>query len=147
MICQRYIKGATKDCFIFDSCLSSKKLAEAAMECVADLIDIVKTNTEVFCKVKTEKITNYWTGGSYLILRIKPIVPRGKSIIAIGYKYNECKVLSFIITDNTGIKQAGLTCLSKYPDQFHYVSILSGAHSLFMYNFSEFVNDVESHNK
>ena len=36
------------------------------------------------------------------MLRIKPMVPRGRTLIAIGYKYNVQKVLSFIVTDNAG---------------------------------------------
>ena len=36
------------------------------------------------------------------MLRIKPMVPGRRLIIAIGYMYNEWKVLSFIVTDNSG---------------------------------------------
>ena len=43
-------KGYIKDCFIFDSWLSSKKLSEAAMDVGSDMIDMVKTKTKVFCK-------------------------------------------------------------------------------------------------
>ena len=43
---QRDIKGATRDCFIFFSWFSSKKLAEAVIDVGADMIDIVKTNTK-----------------------------------------------------------------------------------------------------
>ena len=149
---QRYIKWARKDCILFGRWLSSKKLAEAAMEFVADLIDIVKidivkTNTEVFCKETTEQLKKYWTGGSYLILKIKPMVPRFRSIIDIGCKYNVRKVLSFLVTDNTGITQAVLAYLYKYPDQFYNVSIFSVARPLFMYNYFGPVNEVDSHNK
>ena len=106
-----------------------------------------KTNTKVFCKEATEKLTKDLTGGSNLMLRIKPIVPRGRLIIVIGYKYNVCKVLSFIVTDNTGITQAGLTYLSKYPDQFYNVSILPVVSTLVMYNLFLSVNEVGYHNK
>ena len=37
----------------------------------------------------------------------------GRLIIAIGYKYNAQKVLYFIVTENTGITQTGITYLSK----------------------------------
>ena len=51
------------------------------------------------------------------------MVPGGRLLIAIGYKYNARKVLSFIVTDNAGSKKTGISYLSKYPDQFTNVSI------------------------
>ena len=36
------------------------------------------------------------------------MVPVGRPIIAIGYKYNTHKVIYFIVTDNIGSTQAGL---------------------------------------
>ena len=43
---QNSIKGGTKDCFLFDICLSSKKEVEAAMKVGSELIGIVNTNTK-----------------------------------------------------------------------------------------------------
>ena len=74
------------------------------------------------------------------MLRIKPMVPRGRSIIYIGFKYNVRKVLYFLVTDNTWITHAGLNYLSDYPDQFYNVAILSVASPLFMYHFFGPVN-------
>ena len=51
------------------------------------------------------------------------MVPGGRPLIAIGYKYNAQKVLYFIVTDNAGSTNTGTTYLSKYPDQFTNVSI------------------------
>ena len=93
---------------------------------------MVKTNTKGFCKDTIEKLTKDWPGGSYLVLRIKPMVPGGRPLIAIGYKYNERKVLSFIVTDNTGITKNGIPYLSKYPDQFTNVSIRPVARPIVM---------------
>ena len=50
------------------------------------------------------------------MLRIKPMLQGGRLIIDIGYKYTARKVLYFIVIENTGIAQAGLPYLSKYPD-------------------------------
>ena len=143
----RDIKGATKDCFIFESWFSSKKLAEAVMDVGADLIGMDKTNIKGFCREIIEKLTKDWPGCSYLLLRSKPMVPRGRPLIAIGYKYNGWKVLSFIVTDNTGSTKAGDPYLSKYPDQFSNVAIRPVARPLVMYKFFGYVNLVESHNK
>ena len=115
---QKSIKGGTKDCFLFGRWFASKKATEAAMLVVAELINMVKTNTKVFCKETIENLTKDWPGGSYLLLRSKPMVPGDRPLIAISYKYNAQKVLSFIVTYNTGITKTGIPYLSKYPDQF-----------------------------
>ena len=65
----------TRDCFLFDSWFASKKEVEAAMGVGADLISMVNTNTKGFLKETIEKLTKDWPGGSYLILRSKPMVP------------------------------------------------------------------------
>ena len=51
------------------------------------------------------------------------MVPGGRPLISIGCKYNVREVLSFIVTYNAGIKQAGLTYLYKYPDHFLIFSL------------------------
>ena len=94
-----------------------KKAAEAATEIGAEFIYIVKKNTKGFCKEAIENITKDWPGGSYLLLRSKPMVPKVRLLIAIGYKYNARKVLYFIVTDNAGSTKTGIPYLSKYPDQ------------------------------
>ena len=93
------------------------------MEVGVELIGMVKTNNKGLCKDKIWKLTKDWPGGSYLVLRSKPMVPGDRTIIAMGYKYNTWKVLSFIVTTNTYITKTGITYLSKYPDQLTNVSI------------------------
>ena len=46
----------------------------------------LKTNAKGFCKETIEKLTNYWTGGSYLVLRSKPMVPGDRLLIANRWK-------------------------------------------------------------
>ena len=99
---QKYRKGATRDCFIFNSWLSSNNSTEAAMDVGAKFIGMVKTNNKGFCKETIEKLTTDWPGGSYLVLSSKPMVPGGRPLMDIGYKYNAQEVLSFIVTDNAG---------------------------------------------
>ena len=129
---QKYIEGVTKDFFLFDCWFSQKKAAEAAMEVGAELIGMVKKNTKGFCMESIEKLKKYWPGGSYLVLRIKPMVPGGRPLIAIRHKYNARKVLSFIVTDNTGSTQTGIPYLSKYPEQFTNVEICPVARPIVM---------------
>ena len=75
------------------------------------------------------------------------MVPRGRPQIAIGYKYNTRKVLSFIFTDNAGNTQAVIIYLSKYTDQFSNDNSVPVACPLDMYKFFGEVNEVDSHNK
>ena len=82
------------------------------MELGDELIGMVKKNTKGFCKETIEKLTKDWPGGSYLVLRSKPMVPGGQPLIAIGHKYNARKVLSFIVTDNAGSTKTGIPYLS-----------------------------------
>ena len=95
---QRDITGDTKDYFIFSNWFSSKKLAEAAIDFGADMISMVKTNRKLFCKEAIENIPKEWLVISCLVLRRNPMVPGGRTLIAIGYKYNARKVLYFIVT-------------------------------------------------
>ena len=60
------------------------------------------------------------------------MVPRDRSLIAIGYKYNVRKVIYFIVIENTGITKTGIPYLSKYPDQFTNVAISPVARPLVM---------------
>ena len=78
------------------------------MEMGAELIGMVKKNTKGFCKDTIEKLTKDWPGGSYLVLRSKPMVPGDRPLIDIDYKYNARKVLFFIVTENAGITKTGI---------------------------------------
>ena len=89
----------------------------------AELIGMMKTNTKGFCKETIEKLTKDWPGGSYLVLRSKPMVPGDRPEISIGYNYNARKFLSFIFTNNSGSTNTGIPYLSKYPDQFTNLAI------------------------
>ena len=75
------------------------------------------------------------------------MVPRGRLLISIGYKYNARKDLPLIVTDNTGITQAGLTYLINNPDQFYNASILAFTPLLVMNNFSWSVIEIKPYNK
>ena len=110
---QKYIKGGTKDCFLLDICIASKKVADATMEVGAKLIGMVKIDTKGFCKDTIDMLKNDWPGGSYLVLRSKPMVPSERPLISISYKYNSRKVISFIVTDNAGSTKTGIPYLYK----------------------------------
>ena len=50
------------------------------------------------------------------MLSNKPMVHGGRLIIDICYKYNIQKVISFIVTEASGIRKAGLYYLYNFPD-------------------------------
>ena len=75
------------------------------------------------------------------------MVPRGRLLIDIGYKYNTQKVLSFIVTDDAWITKAGHIYLYKHPDKYSNVAICPVSRPLVMYKFFGYVNEVDSHNK
>ena len=144
---QRDRKGYNKDCFIFYSWFSPKQSEEYAMEVGAEFIGMVKTYTKYFCTDTIENITKDWPGGSYLVLRIKPMVSGGRPLIAVSQKYNVWKVLYFIVTDHTGRTKAGLPCLSNYYGQFYNPAMCHFYRPLVMYKFFGSVNEVDYHNK
>ena len=85
---QRDIKGATKECFLFDSWFSSKSFSEAAMDVGGDMVGMVKTDTNGFCKYAIDNLTKYWPVDSYLVFKRNSLVPGDRPIVSIGYKYN-----------------------------------------------------------
>ena len=147
MLGYRSLKGPTRYCFLFESCFLSKKASEVAASIGVDLIGMVKTNTKGFCKATIEGLTKDWPGGSYMVLRSKPMVPAERPLLAIGYKYNSLKVLSFVAEEGEGNTTLGITYLSKYPDQFYNVLICPVARPLLVSKFFGLVNKVDSYNK
>ena len=75
---QRSLKGSTRYFFLFDSGFLSKKSVEAAPSIGVDLIGMVKTNTKGFFYATIEGLTKDWPGGSYIVLKIKPMLPGEK---------------------------------------------------------------------
>ena len=93
------------------------------MDVGTEMIGMVKKNTRGFCKDNIENLTKDWPGGSYLVFRINPMVPRGRLLPAIGYKYTTRKVLYFIVTVNARRTTAGINYLSKYLELFYNAEI------------------------
>ena len=58
------------------------------MDVGADMIGMVKTKIKGFCKGYIENLTKYWPGGSYVVLKIKHVVHRYRTLIDLGCRYN-----------------------------------------------------------
>ena len=102
---QTNIKGATKDCFIFDGWVESNMSDESLMDVCADMIGMLKTNTQSFSKNKTK----YWTVYSKLILNINLVLPVDRPLNSIGCNYNYQKPLYFFATEGARIKNTIFT--------------------------------------
>ena len=129
---QRGVKGATDNCFFFESWFYSKRSAGADMDVGVDMVSVVKINKKGFSKDAIEKTTKDWPGGFYLMLKIKYVVPGDRPIIAIGCKYKAKKVIYLIATEDAGITKFGIPYLYKYPENFYNVSIHPVSHPLVM---------------
>ena len=64
-----------------------------------------------------------WPGGSYLVIKINPRVPGGRTLLYIGYRYNSRKVLGFITNEGAGSNEPGDTYLSHFPGIYSNVSV------------------------
>ena len=71
---------------MFDSWSSLKKSLKAAASIGVYLIGMVKIDTKGFCKATIEGLMKDWPGGSYIVLRSKPMVPGERLLLTIGYK-------------------------------------------------------------
>ena len=83
----------------------------------------VKTSHKGFCLATLEKLMKDWTGGSYLVMKSTKIVPGGRPLMAIGYKYNSRKFLGFIATEGGVSTEPGDPYLSRFPDIYSDVSV------------------------
>ena len=82
---------------------------------------MVKNNAKGFFKATIEELTKDWPGGSYIVVRSKPMVPGERPLLVIGCKYNYRKVLSFFATEGVGRTTLFIPCSSKYTDQCYNV--------------------------
>ena len=83
----------------------------------------VKTSHKGCCLATLEKLTKYWPGGSYLVLKITPIFSCVIPLMAIGSKENYRKVLGFIATEGAGSTEPGDPYLSRFLDIYSNVSV------------------------
>ena len=83
---QRDGKGATKDCFIFDSWFASNKLPDSMMYVDTNMVGMVETNMKVFYNYTIDNLTKDWPGDSYLVLNRNYILTGDKNIICFEYK-------------------------------------------------------------
>ena len=88
-----------------------------------------------------------WTVGSYLVMNGTPIVPGGRPLISIGYKYNSRKALGFISTEGDGSTEPGYPYLSRFPDIYSNISVRPVSPPNLIGRYSGACNERKNHNR
>ena len=107
----------------FDSWFSWLITAEEAITEGVDYCGLVKISHKGFFLGAFEKLINKWSGGSYIFMKINPIFPYDRPLMAIRYKYNSRKFLGFIASKGSGSTESGVPYLYLFPGNYSYVSI------------------------
>ena len=100
--------------FLGDSWFSSIQAAAEVCRRNAHYIGIVKTGFATFPKLFLEEKMKEWPGGSHLVMESQH--PDGFQLLAIGYKYNSKKVVSFVATKGCGDTEAGIPYEARWKD-------------------------------
>ena len=79
------VQLTSNDTYFSDRWFSSIKTAEEVMAAGVDYCGPVKTIHKGFCLATLENSINNWPVGSYLVMKINPIVPGVIPLLAIGY--------------------------------------------------------------
>ena len=88
-----------------------------------------------------------WTVGSYLVMNGTPIVPSGRPLMSIGYKYNSRKALGFISTEGDGSTEPGYPYLSRFPDIYWNVSVRPVILTHVLGRYFNACNAIDNHNR
>ena len=70
---------------------------------------MAKTNKKGFCKDTIYKLTNNCTGCYYLVFSSKLVVPGGRPLISIVYKYKSCNLSILLLQRTHGAKSQVFT--------------------------------------
>ena len=107
----------------------------------------VKTSRKDFCIATLEKLMRDCPGGSYLVMKSARIVPCGRPLIDIGYKYNYRKVLRFIATEGCGSTEPGNPCLSCFTDIYSNVSVHPIVRPCLLGRYFNTCHAIDNHNR
>ena len=71
----------------------------------------------------------------------------GVDVIYIGYKYNKNKVLTFVLTKESGTTRHGEPYEARFPDKFSNIYIRHFARPDIISDYFKFSNVVDVHNQ
>lgn len=131
--------------FYGDSWFASVKTADQLKELGHDFVGPVKTSHALFPKEQLEKQLKDWPGGTHLVLEGNS--PNGNALLAIGYKYNASKVLSFIATKNAGTTKPGIPYRARFVDDFQNLLSRPVERPTVISNYFQKSNGIDKHNQ
>ena len=79
-------------------------------------------------------------------MKINPIVPGGRPLLALGYKYNFKKVLGCIATEGAGSTAPGDSYLSRFPNIYYNVDVRPVFHPQLLGRYVNACNAIDNHN-
>ena len=140
-----FLKRQKREVFYGDSWFAGVKTAEEVARLGHDFVGPVKTSHKCFPKKFFVETMRTWPGGSYLVL--EGTGPKYKTpLIAIGYKYNNRKVLHFIATKEAGKTTPGAPYYAKFAHPSGKVAIRKVQRPAVISEFFEMSNKVDTHN-
>ena len=105
----------------------------------------LKTNYKGFCIATLENLMKNCPEGSYIVMNSTPIVPGGRPLLDIGYKYNPRKVPGFITNEGFGITEPGDPRLSRFPDIYSIFSVRPVICTQFLGRHYNACNSIDNH--
>ena len=114
---------SSNDTYCYNSWFSGVKITEESMAAGVDYCGPLKTSHKGSCLDTVGKLMKYWPGWSYLVMKSTPIVPGGRPLMTIGYKYNSRNFLGFIATDEARSTEPGDPYLYLFPNIYYNVSV------------------------
>jgi hypothetical protein len=141
--------SVSRDTFYGDSWFASVKAATLVKQAGHEFVGPVKTSHKNFPKVQLEELMKDWPGGmSFVLEGVTPSAPGevGLQLLAIGYKYNSRKVLSFICTKDAGPTSNGIAYQAKWTDEYGNVRARPVERPEVISRYFQYSDVVDSHN-
>ena len=86
-----------------------------------------------------------WPSGSQLVLEC--VSPRGNDLVALGYKYNQRKVICFLFNKTAGSTKPGDPYIARFNDAFKNVAQRKVPRPAVVSNYFSNSNAVDAHNQ
>lgn len=128
-----------------DSAFSSVKVAEWMADRGHAWVGPVKNAHQLYPRFELEQLMKDWPSGSELVLECH--TPAGHKLLAIGYKYNSRKVLTFLATKNSGSTRPGAPYIARFADAHGNVNQRAVTRPSILSNYFGRSNVIDKHNQ
>ena len=137
--------NVTRDKFFGDSWFASVRSAEECYVRGVDFVGPVKTATRLFPIKELQDILEKWPGGTSIVLEGQG--PKETPLLAIGYKYNSRKCLTFVATRDSGSTENGKPYLARFNDEHQNVKLRAVERPAILSEYFQSSNAVDAHNQ